>query len=118
MILPAFDSAVDNAIGINEPPLVQFVEPPHHRGPIRLAQVREARQHSPPRPSRKEPRRGVYVFGRALQTKFVGFPGRLRAPCPQSAPVGGIEPPIIGLTGRRLTVWPHRIKCLSQDGWS
>ena len=24
------------------------------------------------------------------------------------APVGGVEPPIFGLTGRRLTVWPHR----------
>jgi hypothetical protein len=32
--------------------------------------------------------------------------------CPSvclQAPVGGVEPPIIGLTGRRLTVWPHRI---------
>ena len=83
----------------------------------RPAQVREARLHSPPRPSREEPRRGVYVLGRVLHTKFVRFPGRLRAPCPQSAPVGGIEPPIFGLTGRRLTVWPHRIKCFSQDGW-
>ena len=32
------------------------------------------------------------------------------------APVGGIEPPIFGLTGRRLTIWPHR-KSVSQDGW-
>ncbi len=27
-----------------------------------------------------------------------------------SAPAGGIEPPIVGLTGRRLTVGPHRSK--------
>ncbi len=25
------------------------------------------------------------------------------------AAAGGIEPPILGLTGRRLTVWPRRI---------
>ena len=24
------------------------------------------------------------------------------------APAGGVEPPIVALTGRRLTVWPHR----------
>ena len=34
----------------------------------------------------------------------VGLPFRFL-----KAPVGGIEPPIIGLTGRRLTIWPHRI---------
>ena len=28
---------------------------------------------------------------------------------PYKAPAGGLEPPFIGLTGRRLTVWPHRI---------
>ncbi len=27
----------------------------------------------------------------------------------KKAPVGGVEPPIVGLTGRRLTIWPHRI---------
>ncbi len=33
------------------------------------------------------------------------------------APVGGIEPPIIGLTGRRLTVRPHRIISVRTAGF-
>ena len=33
------------------------------------------------------------------------------------APVGGIEPPIFGLTGRRLTVWPHRITSVRTAGF-
>jgi hypothetical protein len=31
--------------------------------------------------------------------------------------VGGIEPPIFGLTGRRLTVWPHRITSVRTVGF-
>jgi hypothetical protein len=41
----------------------------------------------------------------------VGLPFRFL-----KAPVGGIEPPIIGLTGRRLTVWPHRIMSVRTAG--
>ena len=36
---------------------------------------------------------------------------------PWKAPVGGIEPPIVGLTGRCLTVWPHRIKSVGATGF-
>ncbi len=32
------------------------------------------------------------------------------------APAGGVEPPIVALTGRRLTVGPHRY-CQSTSGW-
>lgn len=43
-----------------------------------------------------------------VPVKCVSSPCRLRASS-QSAPAGGVEPPIFGLTGRRLSVWPHRI---------
>jgi hypothetical protein len=32
------------------------------------------------------------------------------------APAGGVEPPIVALTGRRLTVWPHRYRRGNRDG--
>ena len=41
----------------------------------------------------------------------------LALPFCHQAPVGGIEPPIIGLTGRRLTVWPHRIMSVRTAGF-
>ncbi len=33
------------------------------------------------------------------------------------APVGGLEPPLVGLTGRCLTVWPHRINKVRTAGF-
>ena len=41
----------------------------------------------------------------------------LALPFCHQAPVGGIEPPIFGLTGRRLTVWPHRIMSVRTAGF-
>ena len=48
----------------------------------------------------------------------IGLPFRIF-----QAPAGGIEPPIIGLTGRRLTIGPHRIVFFSylhspECGWA
>ena len=31
--------------------------------------------------------------------------------------MGGIEPPIVSLTGSRLTIWPHRIKSVRTAGF-
>ena len=55
--------------------------------------------------------------GREARPDSGGVPSPVGLPFRSlKAPVGGIEPPIIGLTGRRLTVWPHRIMSVRTAG--
>ena len=55
--------------------------------------------------------------GREARPGSSGVPSPVGLPFRSlKAPVGGIEPPIIGLTGRRLTVWPHRIMSVRTAG--
>ena len=56
--------------------------------------------------------------GREARPGSSGVPSPVGLPFRSlKAPVGGIEPPIIGLTGRRLTVWPHRIMSVRTAGF-
>ena len=56
--------------------------------------------------------------GREARPRSSGVPSPVGLPFRfLKAPVGGIEPPIIGLTGRRLTVWPHRIMSVRTAGF-
>lgn len=71
------------------------------------------------------PRTRVKAEGvRVELTRLIARPLSRRLPSPiglpfrfLKAPVGGIEPPIIGVTGRRLTVWPHRIVSVRTAGF-
>ena len=54
---------------------------------------------------------------RSTAFEAVAIADWLALPFCHQAPVGGIEPPIFGLTGRRLTVWPHRIMSVRTAGF-